>query len=72
MKTGATWQRREIVLKDATTNKKIQVKLWNESAKEVSETHQGATIKLTNVEVDNYQNNQQLKTLDVTSIEVSL
>ena len=70
MKTGSNWHRRDITVKDA--NGEIQLKLWNDAANLIQEENEHASDTFTNVEVDIFNNTPQLKTLDVTAIQVSV
>ena len=68
MKTGSNWKRTDVTVKD--DNSSVQVKLWNDRATDITEQHQGALVSFKNVEVDVFNNIPQLKTLDMTTIEV--
>ncbi|XP_071944601.1 uncharacterized protein [Antedon mediterranea] len=62
------WQRRDMVLKN--TNSTIKLKLWGEKADEITEEHDGATFLFTNVEVDMFKQKPELKTTNLTRLEI--
>ena len=67
MKMGSNW-RTDVTMKDS--NSSVQVKMWNDRATEITEEHQGALVTFKNVKVDVFNNIEQLKTLDMSTIQV--
>lgn len=68
LRSGPNWQRRDLILEDETTKKKICIKLWNEHADAVTDNTKGQQISFKNVEVDIFNNKHQLRTTDLTTI----
>ena len=50
----------------------LQLKLWNDHADSISEKDEGSKLTVKNVEVDIFQNQPQLKTIEISSILVSI
>ena len=53
-------------------NGSLQLKLWNNHADSISEKDEGSKVTIKNVEVDHFQNQPQLKTIEISSIQVSI
>ena len=53
-------------------NGTLQLKLWNDHSEAIQEQDEGAKLTLRNVEVDIYQNQAQLKTIEISQIVVSI
>ena len=71
-RVGSNWTRRDITLKDKATDRTVTVKLWNTMADAITETNEGDTVQIKNVEVDIFREQVQLKSLDtLTEVTVS-
>ncbi|KAJ8049972.1 hypothetical protein HOLleu_02960 [Holothuria leucospilota] len=70
LKQGSNWKRRDVLLSDNSTGKKICCKLWGDHATKITETNKGSTVTIENVEVDVYNDNHQLRSTNMTTIQV--
>ncbi|PIK42675.1 hypothetical protein BSL78_20472 [Apostichopus japonicus] len=70
LRTGKTWKRQDFLLEDPTTKTKIGCKLWGQHADRVTTADAGASVSLTNVEVDIYNNKTSIKSTDLTMVKI--
>ncbi|PIK40706.1 hypothetical protein BSL78_22461 [Apostichopus japonicus] len=47
LKEGSTWKRRDVILQDVTTKKRICCKLWGRHAESVAGFSEGSTVEVT-------------------------
>ncbi|XP_071810918.1 uncharacterized protein [Apostichopus japonicus] len=70
LKEGATWKRRDVILSDVSTKKKICCKLWGQHAESVAGVSEGSTVQISNVEVDIFNERHQLKTTSLSAVKI--
>ncbi|XP_071855408.1 uncharacterized protein [Apostichopus japonicus] len=63
-------KRRDVILSDMSTKKKICCKLWGQHAESVAGVSQGSTVEITNVEVDIFNERHQLKTASLSAVKI--
>lgn len=71
LKEGHNWKRRDIIIEDPPTAKKICCKLWNAHADSVQEKDRGSTATFNNMEVDIYNDRHQLRTTGLTTLTIT-
>lgn len=70
IKEGQNWKRRDVIIKDPPTTKKICCKLWNSFANFIKDDDNGSTELLKNMEVDINNERHQLRTTTLSSLTV--
>ncbi|KAJ8048298.1 ATP-dependent DNA helicase PIF1 [Holothuria leucospilota] len=71
LKEGHNWKRRDIIIEDPPTARKICCKLWNAHADSVQEKDRGSTATFNNMEVDIYNDRHQLRTTGLTTLTIT-